>query len=92
MKQREIFFIVGFVDFVEGELVEVLEEPGAGERVAVFGAEDVAAGDGQASQLVAAGRGDIVEGHAGAAPGYLALVEEGVSLTFKRYIGERGCA
>jgi len=33
---------------VEGELVEVFEEPGAGEGVVRFGAEDVAAGDGEA--------------------------------------------
>ena len=31
--------VFGFGDFVEGELVEVFEKPGAGEGVVLFGAE-----------------------------------------------------
>lgn len=38
-----------------------------------FGAEDVAARDGEAGELVAARGFDVVEGHAGAAPGDLAF-------------------
>ena len=39
VKEGEEAGVFGFGDFVEGELVEVFEEPGAGEGVVFFGAE-----------------------------------------------------
>ena len=76
VEDGELAFILILADLVEGQLVEVLEQPGTVERVAVLGAEDVDAGDGEARELVAAGRLDVVEGHAGAPPGDLAFGRE----------------
>ena len=39
MEEGELARVFGFADFVEGELVEVFEEPGVGEGVVLFGAE-----------------------------------------------------
>ena len=64
LEQLQLPLIFLFLDLVEGQLVEIFEEPGPRERVARFGAEDVDARDGETGQLVAAGRFDVVEGHA----------------------------
>ena len=39
MEEGEEAGVFGFGYFVEGELVEVFEEPGAGEGVVLFGSE-----------------------------------------------------
>ena len=39
MEEGELAGVFGFGYFVEGELVEVFEEPGAGEGVVFFGTE-----------------------------------------------------
>lgn len=76
VEDGELAFVFILGDLVEGQLVEVLEQPRPVERVALLGAEDVDAGDGETRELVAAGRLDVVEGHAGAAPGDLAFGRE----------------
>ena len=39
VEEGELALVFGFGDFMEGELVEVFEEPGAGEGVMLFGSE-----------------------------------------------------
>ncbi len=64
MEDRQLPLILFLADLVEGQLVEILKQPGSVERVAFLGAEDVDAWDGQTGQLVSARRFNVVERHA----------------------------
>lgn len=49
VEDGHLLLVFFFCDFIEGDLIKVFEEPGAGGGVASFGAEDVHTRDSHAS-------------------------------------------